>query len=412
MKGLWLRLLRAGGLYRVLRPLLALYLLKERNRPYRIWVSFLCRIFEGAYGRKRPVVWVNAFFPVEAIYALGAVPFIPEIYASLVAYFDLSRGPIALGGTKLSTDLCSFFRCVMGLAEEGVLPEPDLVISSSHLCDGANKFFSELARFYAVDHLFLDPPYGGGDKAKVYLLEQLRYVMEEASRRLGLPLRDEALSLVLHRTRHIWHFMQEVNRLRQGRPSPFAGSEGLSYVAGMAFYSPGSEEGVEFFRALRDHIAVRVRGGKGYLPRERFRVLWLHHIRPYYPNSIFSFLDARGIAVAFEEPNYLWWPEPRPEAPWESLTDKLLCNPWAGPLERRLQAVREMALSYGVQGAIHFSHWGCRQSTGGAVQLGEALKEMGLLYLLLPGDGADPGNYSPGQTLTRLQAFAEMLESR
>lgn len=183
-------------------------------------------------------------------------------------------------------------------------------------------------------------------------------------------------------------------------------------MAGMAFYSPGSEEGVEFFRALRDHIAVRVRGGKGYLPRERFRVLWLHHIRPYYPNSIFSFLDARGIAVAFEEPNYLWWPEPRPEAPWESLTDKLLCNPWAGPLERRLQAVREMALSYGVQGAIHFSHWGCRQSTGGAVQLGEALKEMGLLYLLLPGDGADPGNYSPGQTLTRLQAFAEMLESR
>lgn len=395
-----------------MRPLLAIYLLKERNHPYRIWVSFLCRVFEEAYSRKRPVVWVNAFFPVEVIYAMGAVPFIPEIYASLVAYFGLSRGPIALGGTKLSTDLCSFFRCVMGLAEEGVLPEPDLVISSSHLCDGANKFFSELARFYAVDHLFLDLPYGRGQRARDYILEQLRYLMDEASRRLSLPFGDEALCGVLHRSRRMWRFIQEVNRLRQSRPSPFPGSEALSYVAGMTFYSPGSDEGVAFFRALRDHIAMRVKKGKGYLPQERFRVLWLHHIRPYYPNPIFSFLDARGIAVAFEEANYLWWPEPRPDAPWESLTEKLLCNPWAGPLEGRLHIVRDMASSYGVQGAIHFSHWGCRQSTGGAVQVGEILKKMGVLYLLLPGDGADPDNYSPGQTLTRLQAFAEMLESR
>jgi len=58
---------------------------------------------------------------------------------------------------------------------------------------------------------------------------------------------------------------------------------------------------------------------------------------------------------------------------------------------------------------IHFSHWGCRQSSGGAGVIGDVLKRKGIPYLILPGDGADPDNYSPGQTRTRLEAFLEML---
>lgn len=44
--------------------------------------------------------------------------------------------------------------------------------------------------------------------------------------------------------------------------------------------------------------------------------------------------------------------------------------------------------------------------------VGRAVKEMGIPYLILPGDGADPDNYSPGQTLTRVQAFIEVMEGR
>jgi len=56
-----------------------------------------------------------------------------------------------------------------------------------------------------------------------------------------------------------------------------------------------------------------------------------------------------------------------------------------GPIERRLNAVRDMVSRYKIDGIIHFSQWGCRQSSGGA-------------YILR-------------QTKTRIQAFLEILES-
>lgn len=403
-------LLKKSTFYRAIRPLVLLYLLKERNRPYRLWVDFLCRLMEQAYKKERPLVWMNAFFPIEIVYAIGAQPFIPELHASLVAYFNLSRGPIEIGSSALSTDVCSFFRCALGLVQKGILPKPDFIVSSSHLCDGAAKFFQEMGRLFGVRHEFLDIPLPDGERTRDVLVRRLRDLTLEVAGALGLPFEERMLSSVLERTRKVWHLIRDINALRRSKPAPFPGSEGLSYVSGMNFHAMGSEEGVRFFSALREYVRLRVEKRKGYLRRERLRVLWLHHIRPYYPNPIFSFLSRQGVAIPFEEPNYLFWPEPNPHTPFASLADKLLSNPWYSPLERRVQIARTMAREYGVQGAIHFSHWGCRQTTAGAVLLGEALKERGVKYLLLPGDGCDPDNFSPGQTLTRLGAFVESLE--
>jgi benzoyl-CoA reductase/2-hydroxyglutaryl-CoA dehydratase subunit BcrC/BadD/HgdB len=180
----------------------------------------------------------------------------------------------------------------------------------------------------------------------------------------------------------------------------------------MSFWALGSERGLRFFEALKERVEKAVREKKGYLEEERFRVLWLHHIRPYYPNPIMEFLKEKGVAIAYEEANYPWWPERRGEDPLEDVAEKMLSNPWYGPIEGRLKLVRDLILEYQIDGVIHFSHWGCRQSTGGASIVGEMVKGMGIPYLILPGDGADPDNYSPGQTLTRLQAFVELMERR
>ena len=177
----------------------------------------------------------------------------------------------------------------------------------------------------------------------------------------------------------------------------------------MSFYSLGSRWGVDFFKSLYHHLQDRIAKGQGYLPREKFRLLWLHHIRPYYKNEIFEILEERGAAVSFEEANYLYWPTLDFSHPWEALAAKILSNVWAGPLERRIAAIWKMVKEYRIDGVIHFSHWGCRQSCGGAGVIGDWLKERGIPYIVLPGDGADADNYSPGQTRTRLEALVEML---
>lgn len=403
------RLVRSPLTYRSLRPLLDLLNLREENEAYKIWVRFLLDTTGRAHSRSKPVIWMNAFAPTELAYSLGAVPFMPEIIAALVAYLGRSRRPIALADSQISTDLCSFYRCALGLVLEGYLPRPDVIISSSHLCDGANKFFSYLSGIYGCPHLMLDPPYNDGASSRRYVVDQLKGLTQQSCEILGLHLDRGNLSRVLNRSNEARRYMERINRLRRSSPSPLPGSEGLSYLAGMSFYSFGSRWGVEFFRSLYQYLERRVAEGRGYLPREKYRLLWLHHIRPYYRSEIFRILAEREVAVSFEEANYLCWASLDPSRPWESLAEKILSNVWAGPLDRRIAAIEEMVENYRVDGAIHFSHWGCRQSCGGAGVIGDVLKDKGIPYIILPGDGADPDNYSPGQTRTRVEALIEML---
>ncbi len=395
--------------YRVLRPLLDLLTLREENQAFRIWIHFILEVTRKAYGRKGPVVWMNAFTPTEMVYGLGAVPFMPEIIASLVAYMGQSRRPIALADSRVSTDVCSFYRCALGLVLEGYLPKPDLILSTSYLCDGANKFFHDLSRIYGCPHLMLDPPYNDDPQGRRYMVGQIRDAAEEMTRILGLSWNHEALARALVLSNQARRYMVGINKLRRAAPSPFPGSEGLSYLAGMNFYSLGSSMGLTFYGYLHQELKRRVARNRGYLPQEVYRILWLHHIRPYYRNDIFDFLGRQKAAVSFEEPNYLYWPYLDPHKPWEALAEKILSNIWAGPLERRIRAIEQIVEDYGIDGVIHFSHWGCRQSCGGAGVIGDRLKDKGIPYIILPGDGADPDNYSPGQTRTRVQALVEML---
>lgn len=401
--------IRSSTTYRVLRPLLGLLNGRE-NRAYRMWVYFLLGILGQAHARKRPVIWINSFFPAEIIYGLGATPVLPEIMAALVAHLGWSERAIAQADTRISTDLCSFYRCALGLALEGFLPQPDLILSSSQLCDGANKLFKYLSQIYRCPHLLLDPPYDQNSYGHRYMEDQLEELVQKTRRLLHLSLDEDRVSLVLNRSNEARGYLMKINELRRSIPSPFPGSEGLSYLAGMNFHSMGSIWSLRFFQLLHREIEKRVAYGKGYLPGEKYRLLWLHHVRPYYRNEIFNILSDRHVAVSFEESNYLYWPPLDPSRPWKSLADKILSNVWAGPLERRIRAIEEMVENYSIDGAIHFSHWGCRQSCGGAAIIGDWLKQRGIPYLVLSGDCADPNNYSPGQTRTRLEAFVEMME--
>jgi len=402
-------LIHSPTTYRVLRPIVDLQNIRE-NTAYRIWVRFLLDILRKAYAHKRPVIWMNSFLPIEIVYGVGAVPFLPEVMASLVGYMGWGEYPIAQADARISTDLCSFYRCAFGLALEGFLPRPNLIISSSHLCDGANKLFHYFSQICGCPHLMLDPPYSESPSTHQYMTDQLKDLVEKTCGLLRLPLDQDRISLVLNLSNQTRQYLVKINELRRAVPSPFPGSEGLSYLAGMNFYSIGSGWGLRFFRSLHDDIEKKVANKKGYLFEEKHRLLWLHHVRPYYKNEIFQILAERKAAVSFEESNYLYWPPLDPAQPWKSMVDKILSNIWAGPLERRMKAIEEMVENYSIDGVIHFSHWGCRQSCGGAAVIGDWLKERGVPYIVLPGDCMDPNNYSPGQTRTRLEAFIEMLE--
>lgn len=146
-------------------------------------------------------------------------------------------------------------------------------------------------------------------------------------------------------------------------------------------------------------------------PKNIKKLLWLH-LKPYYKNNIFSFLEQNNFRVVFEEINYVYWPELNPKRPFESLAKKLISHPLNGSIDNRINAILNMVNEYNVDGTILFAHWGCRHSNGGARIIKDTLQQRNIPTLILDGDCLNKNNSSEGQILTRIQGFMEILEKK
>jgi benzoyl-CoA reductase/2-hydroxyglutaryl-CoA dehydratase subunit BcrC/BadD/HgdB len=116
-----------------------------------------------------------------------------------------------------------------------------------------------------------------------------------------------------------------------------------------------------------------------------------------------------GAAIAFEETSFVWWDTLDEEQPLRSLARKMLANYYNGPVERRVDMALRHITRYQCVGAVHFSHWGCRQSSGALHVLRGRLRREGVPLLVLDGDCVDPTNLQMGPLRTRVEAFVEML---
>ena len=378
-----------------------------------IWFDFTAKQLKAAWQREGLVVWGNVFAPFEMLYGLGVVSCHPETLAALAAKIGFGGQAVTCAETcGYSSDICSFYRCAMGLTIDGLIPRPDMIVSASYLCDGAVKFFHNISKFYGCEYYLLDVPYHNTARARKYLASQLKELASLLAEKQGKPLDLDKLAEALRLSNEAREYNLKINELRCAVPCPLSGSDALSYILDMQFFSFGSEAGVRFFKTLYAELKAKVDSGQGAVNEEKYRLLWLHQIRPYYPNKIISHLEEMGASVCFGEANHVYWEPLDVSHPFESLAAKIMANPGVGPLERRSNLALELAERYSVNGVIHFSHWGCRQSCGGEYVIRDLMRKKGMPMLILNGDGADSRNYSEEQTKMRLDAFLEMLEAK
>ncbi|MGD0794037.1 MAG: 2-hydroxyacyl-CoA dehydratase family protein [Dehalococcoidales bacterium] len=378
-----------------------------------IWLDFISHQIKAGLKRQGLVVWANAFFPFELLYGLGVTPYHPESIAATAAALGLSREAINCAESgSYSPDICSFYRCAIGLDMEGLLPPPDFMVSASYLCEGAVKSFQNVARDYDCEHYLLDVPYHHTEKSREYVAGQLQELAQIIAKKQGRPVDKEKLAGALRLSNESRDYQLKINELRKASPCPLSAEDATSYIPDMRFFSPGSEAGVRFFKALHDEVKGRVSRGRGVVINQRYRLLWLHYVRPYYPNEIIRYLESNGAAVCFNEAAHVYWAPLDPENPYRSLADKVLSMPNGGPLERRAELALRLAGEYQVDGVIHFSHRGCRQSCGGEYVIRDLMRKKDIPMLILDGDAIDSRNYSKEPTRLRLEAFLEMLEAK
>ena len=175
-----------------------------------------------AFERKAPVVWTTSYvFPMELIAAAGLIPFDFEIYAGILS--GANQAPAALREADRASapqDTCTIHRIALGGALQKQFPQPDILVSTSHYCDGKPKTNEIMADLYGVEYCLLDMPLPEVPAAKGYLESQLRDIFEKLCA-IGGKKPDESLLVEpIRRFNEMTVQLKRVNRLRMESPSP------------------------------------------------------------------------------------------------------------------------------------------------------------------------------------------------
>ncbi|MCL5986437.1 MAG: 2-hydroxyacyl-CoA dehydratase family protein [Actinobacteria bacterium] len=387
-------------------------LLNDRGdlRANQIRNYFGYRSFADAYSGKKPVAWVNLFFPNELLYAIDYAPFLPEVAAALASGFKISSLLLEKSESEWhSSDTCSFHRCAIGSALADYMPIPDVVIATTNLCDGAARSFFLCSRIYNEDFLTIDIPYYLNEESIKYVSSQLKELTTKLCEISGRKFDIDKLRDTVKLSNEARIYIKKSNELRMANPSPISRFDGLAYILALTA-SQGLHDGVHIYKTLTSELEQKIQENKtSGKPKDKLRLLWMH-LKPYYNNKIMDmFLNEFGAEIAFEEFNYVYWDEIDVRDPFRGLAIKCLQNMGNGPVSRRIEVIKKLISDYQIDAVVHFSHWGCKQSNGAIRVIKEEISRAGTPFLSLDGDCVDSRNYSEGQYRTRIEGFFETI---
>ncbi len=387
---------------------------KVRKRPSSLKASqklmdMILDINQKAVRGERPHVLTTIWAPSEILYALDILPICVESTATGLASSGLSDEFLGIAEKNFHTpETCSILRCGVGAVIDRLFPQPAAVIAMTHLCDAGTKVNSIASRVYESPFFLIDIPQERGQEAVSYVTGQLEGMASGLSDLTGRKLKKEKLSEAIDLSNQARKYALRVNELRQAVPSPMKGSEAIGYLYSITL-GFGSKKTVEIYRSMAKELEKRVEKKFTPLGKEKYRLLWLH-IRPYFRNQLFNYLEKQQkAAVAFEEINHIYWPELDPEQPFRSVAKRLVLNSGIGPIDAYTNTLLDLVRKYKVDGVLHYAHWGCRWNYGRLRVIKDAFQGKGIPFVSIDCDSASSQNYFEGQLNSRIDTFLDML---
>lgn len=418
---------------------------------------------------------VNIFMPAEIFHAMGIPIMAPEALATYVACTAAEQAFLDRSEEEgASETLCSYHRCLLGMAETGVMKKPLLVANTTLACDANQLTFRHLAEIWNVPHVVIDVPYDVNEGSVSYVAEQLRQmtpVIEEAADRKMDP---ERLTEAVRKSRQTLRNYRDYLNLRPAVHFP----EALTPELELDFCNHlllGSDAAITFTnRLLKD-----VKEAPAITTQKK--ILWMH-VLPNWQNSmcqIFQGADNTKVEVIGSDLAYsALSAEESPgtselspdqadksennaveqaqrqkvidadgrttekiksgsaesagkismdkafcgtdethsirdgeEDPYLYMARRLVYDSFNGPGSRRIDATLQLAREMKADGILIFCQWGCKQTQGISMAAKRVFEAAGFPTLILDGDGCDRTNGGSEQIVTRANAFVEQLNA-
>jgi benzoyl-CoA reductase subunit B len=384
---------------------------------------------------------VYTFVPgnlTELLLSFDLVPVLPEINALQSGMRGKSKEYIATA-EKLghSEDVCTYVKCDLGMMKSGnigptgeQLPDPNLLLLSYTGCFTFLKWFEILKQEYDCPVAMMHVPYQGDGKitesARDYVVEQLKNSvipkLEEVS---GKAYDEDRLKEHLARSAQAEDDLVWVLESAKNRPSPIDAYFGGIYYLGPIFSSfRGTQDAVEYYRALRSEIEQRIKLGlgpitpDGVIEEERFRIVvegppnWTH-FREFW--KMFADEGAVVVASTYTKVGGVYDGGFRhdPSRPLESLAEYCLGCYTNLNLPTRVDMLSRYVREYEADGLLINSIKSCNSFSAGQLMiLREVENRTGVPGGFVESDLVDPRYFSAANIKNRLESYFQMIAQK
>jgi benzoyl-CoA reductase/2-hydroxyglutaryl-CoA dehydratase subunit BcrC/BadD/HgdB len=364
------------------------------------------------------VVAHTIFFPVEIFHAMDLIPMHLEFTGYMLSLFGINCSDVLAQAAEmgLAPEICSGHRLVSGAINIGMLPKADAVVSSNLVCDNGLKTGELVMEANRCPGFVFDYPFHQNDQGKKFIMHEIQAVIDFLEQVSGHKMNWDKLSENIAETDKQLTLIRQINDLCKAAPSPFQPQDFLKFLC-VDYMGAGKPEITRYLEVLRSDLSKKVAEGQGFAGKERLRLMGLM-IPPWYlQGDIDSILSEHGAAIVCY-PNLCGWEEGHldPQKPLESIAKKLAMSPplrTFGPMDERaidplIKAVKE----YKIDGAVNFTHMGCRQMGPTLRFFKDALDELDIPLLNIDCDLVDTTITSPEEVRIKLEQFFEQLEDR
>ena len=391
----------------------------------------------GETGEKNVYTFVPGNL-TELLRSFDLLPVLPEINALQSAMRGKSREYIAIA-EKLghSEDVCTYVKCDLGMMKSGnvgptgePLPKPDLLLLSYTGCFTFMKWFEILKQEYDCPVAMLHVPYQADgkitDQMRSYVVKQIREeLIPTLSRLSGRAYDEDRLKELLRNSAQAEDDLVFVLESAKHRPSPIDAYFGGVYYIGPIFTAfRGTEDAVEYYRALRSEVEDRIQRGlgpvtpDGELKNERFRIVvegppnWTS-FHAFW--RMFADEGAVVVASSYTKVGGVYDDGFRhdPDHPIETLADYCMGCYTNLALPARVAMLAKYVKDYQADGLLVHSIKSCNSFSAGQLMiLREVEERTGKPGGFIESDLVDPRYFSAANIKNRLESYFQMIEQK
>ncbi len=367
------------------------------------------------------VAYVNAFTPVELLYAMDFVPIYPENHAVILAARKMSQETAAAAeGMGYSGDLCSYAKCDLGSIKlkkspTWGLPRPDLLLISNSQCGTLTKWFEVLARMYDAPMVLLDVTHSGRGEAdqaaERYVLSQLKDLVGTLEAITGKPLDHDRLNETIGLSQQASDLWVRILETGRHKPAPMTVFDQFISMAPIVSQR-GTPIAVEFYRALLQELEQRIAHHTGAVENEQVRLFWDN--LPIWPElrRLSSFLDERGANLVTSLYTWAWSQlSVSREDPFGDWTRQYLYKA-NFHMDARVDRYVELADAYALDGFLYHSNRSCKYVSQDIPEVRRAVSERtGVPGVVLEADHNDPRLYTIESVEQQIDNFLDMIRN-